>query len=168
MRLFTFTTIATLIAQSSYGQSNVPIDVTAYTSFSGQSFGLGVTLSPETHKSGFSLGIDIGTDGKAVDNTHGSTENVRNVVFFPTTGAQIRLNDRSTILMMAMFGARHISHNCPSGDSFLGFRCYADIDHETEYEAVIGFLTTFSYRGFLAGAKMKTGGARKIILGYRF
>ena len=51
-----------------------------YISFSGEPLGLGLVLVSDTHKSEASIGFNIGPDGKAVDNTSGSTEGVMNVV----------------------------------------------------------------------------------------
>lgn len=146
------------------------VDYTAYTSFRGSSFAVGMVLVPSLNRSGFSVGFDAGIDGKAMDNTFDSQGDVDNYIFFLSVGGSINTGSRSKILLLGLVGIRSVEENCPKGTniSYLGFRCYAGTKPEIEERMAVGFLTAFYYQRISGGVKVKTGGPIEIMLGFSF
>ena len=152
--------------QAQYLKSNYDV----YAAFSGKSFAVGALWIPYFDNSGFAIGLDIGFDGWAEDNTFDSEGDVSNIVILGVAGAIFDLSSKSKMTLLGMIGGRSVEEYCPDGTdiSYLGYRCYADTDHSTEYEFVVGVMSTVSYNKIVGGLKFKTGGFGEVVLGYRF
>lgn len=158
--------LVVFVATQSYAQSDIAI----YIGVSGKSFSGGGILMPNSNRHGFAFGIEIGTDGKAVDRTfNNSRGSTRNTVFYITPGAHISLKKRSSVLVLPMIGGRLKEKKCSSGNeiSFLGFECYAGTESEERFDLAVGIMAVYSLRPVFIGFKL-TDGVKEGVVGFRF
>ena len=141
-----------------------------YIAVSQESFAVGGLWIPNFDKSGLAIGMDVGFDGYAEDNTFDSDGDVSNIVLLGVAGAVFDLTPKSKMTLLGLFGIRSVEEYCPEGTniSYLGYRCYADTDHQAKYEGVVGIMSTVSYSSLFGGLRIKSGGVSEIVLGYRF
>lgn len=111
-------------------------------------------------------GLDIAREGTLLDSTYGRTRAVS-----PATSVNLLLG-RNLVETEGfkfdgalLLGIRQSSQDCDR--SYLGYRCYADMEPETEYKANIGAVTTLSFRRMVLGARA-TGGSAQLLAGFRF
>ena len=135
-----------------------------------KSFAAGAILN---FNSGFAFGLDFGTDGKKEDSTHGYEKPRNNLVLLLSPGIHIHKEGKTLgFTLLFMIGARQTGTYCPSGDSHLGFRCYANEEPSDEYQAAFGFFGAISgavspKNNILLGAKV-TDTSTGLALGFWF
>ena len=89
-------------------------------------------------RSRFALGLDFGIEGKQEDQTFGdkSIKNARS--FNMLLGLPVFRNETFQIVSFTLLGVRTYKTTCPSGESYLGFQCYADYEPEQHWTVSYG------------------------------
>jgi hypothetical protein len=114
------------------------------------------------------FGIDLAGEGTKIDNTSNLNAAVTqglsvNAIF----GFKLMNRDDFKVDVGALVGGRHASASCPSGQSYLGYQCYADSDPSISWDVNYGAILTMSYKAGLVGVRA-TGESTQVILGIRF
>ena len=66
-----------------------------------------------------------------------------------------------------LIGARAYETNCPYGQSYLGYQCYADADPENEWKLNVGGGVLIGIRRAVAGVRI-TGESTTVVAGFSF
>ena len=118
---------------------------------------------------GFSFGVDIAGEGTSYDSTTGYYNDPRQGVSFNLIAlTPIMRGQRWTFDGGVLLGAVQSGRSCKStGQSYLGYECYADQDPDTEYDfnyGAVGLWTSGSISVGLRATKEST----QAILGMQF
>lgn len=112
------------------------------------------------------LGFDIAGEGTMLDSTWGRDERPkRGTSFNLLLGRNMVDSGRFRADAALLLGVREAAKDCP--DSYVGWRCYADRDPETDYKGNFGGVLTLSFDGFALGLRA-TGESTQVLAGLRF
>ena len=125
---------------------------------------VGYISKPRT--TGFILGLDIAGEGTLLDSTSNRSNKVdQGLSFNLLLGRNLTRSQNWKYDLGVIVGARESSKECD--DSYLGFRCYADEDPDTDYEFNYGAFFVASYRRLALGVRA-TGESTQVMLGIAF
>jgi hypothetical protein len=114
------------------------------------------------------VGIDLAGEGTKIDNTNNLGGAVtQGLSVNAILGVKALNGDDFKVDVGALLGGRHASASCPSGQSYLGYQCYADTDPSVSWEINYGAILTLSYKAGLVGVRA-TGESTQVVLGIRF
>lgn len=125
----------------------------------------------------FAYGVDVAQEGLMTDRTGGSAgifydyvpndtkkaASINAIVALPLSLGQ----SASDVVLGALLGARTTRRECPSGQSNLGYACYADEDPDVSYKVNGGILVAYRRTKMFVGARV-TGESQTLLLGFRF
>lgn len=112
------------------------------------------------------VGFDIAGEGTMLDSTWGRDERPkRGTSYNFLLGRNMVDSGRFRADAALLLGVRESAKDCP--DSYLGWRCYADRDPETDYKGNFGGLLTFSFDKLTLGLRA-TGESAQMLAGLRF
>ncbi|MDE0059739.1 MAG: hypothetical protein OXI22_03275 [Defluviicoccus sp.] len=113
------------------------------------------------------LGADFGIEGKQQDQT-GGRETIEDAVSINLlAGVSIFRNETLRIVPFALLGMRTYKTTCPTGQSHLGFRCYADYEPERHWKINYGGGVALRIGSMAVGVRA-TGESVAGMLGYNF
>jgi len=128
-------------------------------------FAFGYLYSPQT--AAWTVGMDIAGEGTAYNNTTGYSDE-------PEQGYSINLLVGVHRRMGAwdvgaapLVGMRETGKHCASGDSYLGYECYADEAPRLDFTVNVGAVGHVAYRHLSLGVR-RTNASGEVLLGYRF
>ena len=166
---------AALLVSAASGASALAEGLTVYGGVgSDEAFAVGVLFDRPTGR--FFWGADLAQEGTQVDRTSGSGWTNRyphsvdpslslNGVFGITT--RLGKNKKHRLLLAAVVGVRSTEQECSSGQSYLGYRCYADQSPKTSYTFNGGGFLGVQFDRLFAGTRL-TGESTTVLLGYNF
>ena len=118
-------------------------------------------------KSMWVAGIDFGIEGEREDYTYGNRTTEKGWSVNIIGGINPFTNKKYSAALFGLLGARSIETTCPSGQSNLGFRCYADFSPEDDYKVNYGGGTIINIKRVALGFRI-TGESKTAILGFNF
>ncbi len=86
----------------------------------------------------FALGLDFGIEGKREDQTYGSESIGNSYSFNMLIGLPVFYSEMFRIVPFGLLGARTYKTTCPTGGSYLGYRCYADYTPQQHWKINYG------------------------------
>ena len=86
----------------------------------------------------YALGFDLSFEGKQEDRTGGRTTIEDSFSLNVLIGAPLFNSEAYHLVPFALIGMRNYKTTCPTGQSYLGFRCYADYAPETHWRVNYG------------------------------
>ena len=137
---------------------------TIYVYGGAKSWGLGFLAQ---NKQNWAFGIDIGEEGESRDLTGGRDSTEKGVSFNLLVGHQVANIEGTRIVPFGLIGARRYKTTCPSGQSYLGYQCYADYDPETHWKLNLGGGVMVHVRAVAVGVRV-TGESASVVLGWNF
>ena len=137
---------------------------TVYGHLGKDSGGAGILIKGEKQ---WVIGADFGIEGKQVDRTGGRVEEESAVSFNLLLGIAAFESARWRLVPFALLGARRYKVTCPAGQSYLGFRCYADTDPEGHWKLNYGGGVMVHLDRFAVGVRL-TGESKTAIVGLNF
>ena len=114
----------------------------------------------------FFLGLDIAGEGTSLDNTSGNVNEINQGFSFNLlVGRPLNFSKNWQAGVGVLLGARETGESCP--DSYLGYRCYADEDPETDYDFNYGAVFHLIYKHALIGLRA-SGESTQLLFGVVF
>jgi hypothetical protein len=123
-----------------------------------------------SERSNFFGGVDIAGEGTSLDNTSGNYNRVtQGLSFNMLAGKNLNFNQDWRAGIGVLLGVRQTAESCPASYSYsyLGYKCYADVEPDTSYDFNYGGLLHVTYKRVLAGARV-TPESYQVILGLAF
>lgn len=166
---------ATLLVSVAFGASALAEGLTVYGGVgSDKAFAAGMLFDQPVGR--FFWGVDLAQEGTQIDRTSGSGWTNRyprrvnpslslNGVLGITT--PLGKNRKNRVVLAAVIGVRSTEQECSSGQSYLGYRCYADENPKTSYTFNGGGLLGVQFDRLFAGTRL-TGESTTVLLGYSF
>ena len=146
-----------------WGSSNEDTDFRGYSEFTNTPWSVGVYGGEK-----YIFGVELAGEGTKFDSTSGRDNFEKQALSYNfILGANALKNDDFKVDLGAIVGARETTESCPSGQSYLGYQCYADTPPSATYDINYGAIMTLSYKMGLIGVRA-TGESTQIILGLRF
>ena len=143
---------------------------TVYGHGSGQSWGAAYTYNiPNDSLLVLSIGIDAAQEGRQEDYTQRREgKSIRGNSINAIFGPKIQLNDRLAFSPLLLVGMRSSQRSCDSGQSYLGYDCYADEDPSYRFDkANYGGVLVFHIRDMALGFRY-TVASKSAVVGYTF
>ncbi len=114
------------------------------------------------------FGFDIAGEGTSLDNTSGKHDDIgQGISFNLLIGKPVNFSQNWQAGIGALLGMRMAGKSCPSGDSYLGYQCYADEKPEANYEFNYGGVIHLYYKHALLGLRV-SGESTQILFGVAF
>ena len=113
------------------------------------------------------LGVDFGVEGKREDLTFGGEKTEEGFSFNLLAGINPFKDKNRSVAFFGLLGARSYKTTCPTGQSYLGFQCYADYDPDTHYKVNYGGGLMIYFKRIAIGARI-TGESQTAILGWNW
>jgi hypothetical protein len=114
------------------------------------------------------MGFDVAGEGTSLDNTSGKNNEVgQGISFNILLGMPLNFSKDWQAGVGALLGMRKAGQSCPSGDSYLGYQCYADEEPEADYDFNYGAVFHLYYKHALLGLRV-SGESTQILLGVAF
>lgn len=127
-------------------------------------FALGFTHQPAGGQ--VVWGLDIAREGTKYDSTGWQNATIDAAFSFNLVVGRSLIDSRNVkIDAGVILGVRESAEECPG--SYLGFRCYANQEPNTDYKFNGGVLATLSLDRYVIGARA-TGESGQVIVGFRF
>ena len=131
------------------------------------SFSIGYIRSGSMDKPIF--GIDIAAEGSRIDKTGGDffytpSKEEHGYSINALIGHEFRLVKNGKLQTLALIGVRSVETICPSGQSTLGFQCFADEDPRSKYKANWGSMIVYKREKWSFGVRA-TGESTQLIIG---
>lgn len=118
----------------------------------------------------WALGFDLGLEGEREDLTGGrrtiETSGSGNILFGISPKWSV-ISPKWSVTLFGLLGARSHRTTCPSGQSYVGFRCYADTEPEEDYRVNYGGGIMMHRERITFGVRV-TGQSQTAILGWNF
>ena len=137
---------------------------TVYGHLGKDSGGAGILVKGEKQ---WVIGADFGIEGKEEDRTGGRITEERAFSFNLLLGIAAFENARWRLVPFALIGARRYKVTCPAGQSYLGYRCYADTDSEGHWKLNYGGGLMMHFDRLALGVRL-TGESTTAIVGVNF
>lgn len=118
-------------------------------------------------KSIWVAGIDFGIEGEREDYTYGDRTTEKGWSANIIGGINPFPNKEYSAAFFGLLGARSVETTCPTGDSYLGFQCYADFEPEDDFEVNYGGGAIINIKRAALGFRI-TGESKTAILGFNF
>lgn len=115
------------------------------------------------------LGFDVGREGTLKDYTayRGGAESQSISLNFLIGGSFLQ-NEDFIFDSSLLLGLRPSEVTCPNGQSFVGYRCYADVDPHVRYDYNLGVLFTAVHRSGLTAGVRSTRESIQGLVGWSF
>lgn len=112
------------------------------------------------------LGLDIAGEGTSLDNTSGNDNEVgQGISYNLLVGMPFNFSENWQTGVGVLLGMREAGESCP--DSYLGYRCYADEEPDTDYKFNYGAVFHLYYKQALLGLRL-SGESSQILFGVAF
>ena len=118
-------------------------------------------------KSIWVAGIDFSIEGEREDYTYGNQTTEKGWSANIIGGINPFPNKEYSATLFGLLGARSVETTCPTGDSYLGFQCYADSDPEDDFEVNYGGGAIINIKRIVIGFRI-TSESKTAILGFNF
>ena len=112
----------------------------------------------------WAIGVDFGVEGKQVDRTGGRVKEESGLSFNLLVGIAAVETERWRVVPFGLIGARRYKVTCPSGQSYLGYQCYADTDPEGHWKLNYGGGLMVHFDRLALGVRL-TGESKTAIIG---
>ena len=115
----------------------------------------------------FALGLDFGIEGKREDQTYGSESIGNSYSLNLLVGLPMFQSETFYVVPFGLLGARTYKTTCPSGDSYLGYRCYADYAPRQHWKINYGGGAILNFNRIAVGIR-STGESVAGVAGFNF
>lgn len=114
-------------------------------------------------------GLDFSQEGTMVDSTSHQNNAVKaGMSFNALIGANLLKTTSNRVDVAAIVGIREKGESCASsGQSYLGFQCYANATPDTKYAGNFGAVVAWTYKSAMLGVRI-TGESTQALLGVKF
>ena len=117
-------------------------------------------------------GLDIALEGLRIDKVGGNyyytpSDQEHGISFNVLGGQQWDIGSDSKFQGLIPLGIRSTATRCTSGQSGLGYQCYADEEPESECKFNFGGMLAFKWDDWTAGLRL-TGESRQFVIGKSF
>ena len=112
-------------------------------------------------------GFDFGIEGESEDFTGGGYEVENAWSLNLLWGINPFQNMKRSAVFFGLVGARTYKETCPTGQSYLGFQCYADADPDQHYKINYGGGIIVHLNRLAVGVRI-TGESETIIVGWNW
>ena len=115
------------------------------------------------------IGFDVGREGTFKDYTADRNGDERQSTSLNLLiGGSFLQSEDFIFDSSLLLGLRPSEKTCPTGQSFIGYRCYADADPDVRYDYNLGVLFTAVYRSGLTAGVRSTGESVQGLVGWNF
>lgn len=112
-------------------------------------------------------GVDFGIEGEREDLTHGGESTEEGFSFNLLAGINPFKDKNRSAAFFGLVGFRSYKTTCPTGQSYLGYQCYADYDPENHYKINYGGVVMVYFKRIAVGARI-TGESQTALLGWNW
>jgi hypothetical protein len=116
---------------------------------------------------GWTVGMDFAGEGTAFNNTTGHSDDPEQAWSLNVLVGVHRRMGSWDVGAAPLVGMRETGKHCASGDSYLGYDCYADEAPKLSFTANVGAVAHVAYGRVSLGAR-GTNASTEVLLGYRF
>ena len=117
------------------------------------------------HKPTWALGFDFGIEGEREDQTGWNESTEDGWSFNLLLGLKTLKSEKWEVIPFGLVGVRTYKTTCPTGPSYIGFRCYADFEPEQHWKGNYGGGVVLRIGRFSVGIRA-TGESTTGIIGW--